>query len=427
MEDNDIIKVGSAEEIITPGELIPFGEYKYLPKAKGKKDDIFVRALYLESSKEKSLIVVCDVMGLYKDFVDRIRKKIEEYLQIPANNIMIVAVQNHSAPQTLWYEEGKTLPEGKLKEWFLFFEKQICKSALKAKENSTESFFSFGEGKVETIGANRRPISKSGRVIMTWYRPKEEDIIDWGIYDPSVKVIKITDIKSNLTTVLFHYSCHPNVLWATGLYSSDFPGRAGEIVKMVYGEKVIPIFLNGFCGDIDPFKNMRVPIEAFCAPEVFGPSSKVEMCIPESERFGNILGGEIVKVVSEANNPISFHTLKIVSTYIKVPLANWKLFNDRAEEMEIQIIAIDNFMAFIGVPGEPFLTLELELEKKSPYLWTIPLGHANGYYGYIPDKNSYDKGGYGVGESQTNLSPGGGEKIIEEIIHILKNIYLKTA
>jgi hypothetical protein len=50
----------------------------------------------------------------------------------------------------------------------------------------------------------------------------------------------------------------------------------------------------------------------------------------------------------------------------------------------------------VGVPGEPFGILSVMLREQLPEYRVIVLDEANGYAGYIPDKESFNCGGYEV-------------------------------
>jgi|GEM_PF-354681 aminoglycoside 3-N-acetyltransferase len=416
-----MIKVGCSEKDITPKKLLPMAEEKWCGLCKEIKEDIYVKTIIFKDKKKIACIIICDLICFHKDFVTKMRNEIYKKTKIPPKCIMLGTTQNHSAPKTYW-ETGITSPTGGLLDWFNELESKIIMSVQEAIDDLEEVTIGFGEGKVEGIAGNRRPLGKNGKVIMTWNRPKSEDILDWGLEDPTVKVIKIENLKKETKSILFHFTCHPNVLWANRIISPDFPGKACKIIKKIFGKKVIPIFLNGFCGDIDPFKYMKVPREAYCAPDVFGPNSKVEMCLKESDRFGKMLAGEIIKVFSNIEASIVIENLNTSSIKVKGKLKK-EVFYDRTDKLEIMIITLDDKIAFIGVPGEPFLKLELEIEKFSPFLYTFPLGHMNGYSGYLPDRESFEKDGYGVGIGCCNFEPGIGEKIVERTVKELYRLY----
>ena len=51
-------------------------------------------------------------------------------------------------------------------------------------------------------------------------------------------------------------------------------------------------------------------------------------------------------------------------------------------------------VAFVGIPGEPFLGIGKELKATDGFGMIAPVVCANGYEGYFPMMDSYDEGGY---------------------------------
>ena len=63
-------------------------------------------------------------------------------------------------------------------------------------------------------------------------------------------------------------------------------------------------------------------------------------------------------------------------------------------------------LAIVGLPGEVFAELGLDLRARSPFPHTLVLGLANEAIGYVPTRRAYDEGGYEPTSSR--LQPGGG-------------------
>jgi len=61
----------------------------------------------------------------------------------------------------------------------------------------------------------------------------------------------------------------------------------------------------------------------------------------------------------------------------------------KAVEVEVQVIALGDEVAWVSLPGEIFVELGLVIEKNSPFLCTMIAELANGSIGYIPDKPAY--------------------------------------
>jgi len=54
-------------------------------------------------------------------------------------------------------------------------------------------------------------------------------------------------------------------------------------------------------------------------------------------------------------------------------------------------------LALVGLPGEPFVELGLEIKARSTAPHTLVAGYANGYLGYFATPRAWEQGGYEVG------------------------------
>jgi hypothetical protein len=74
-------------------------------------------------------------------------------------------------------------------------------------------------------------------------------------------------------------------------------------------------------------------------------------------------------------------------------------------------------LAIVGLPGEVFAELGLDLRARSPFAHTLVLGLANEAIGYVPTRRACDEGGYEPTSSR--LEPGGGELLVEAALELL--------
>lgn len=413
------IKVGAAERVITPEENIPFGEVKWCGNSIGVHDDIFVKALFI-SGGEKFLLIISDVMMLFSPLVRDLRKKISHSTGVHENSIMIATTQNHSAP-AMYGGDGWELPsyKGNWEKWFNFYKEQTIQSAKDSCANAEEVTLKISQGQAKGIAGNRRPIGKRGKVIMTWHKPSPEEIEDWGEEDPTVTLFRFDKKDNNPVAMVFHFICHPNCAWATRKISSDFYGVACQKIKKVYPD-TIPIFLNGACGDIDPTKYMKIPKEIYNAPTAFEKGRPVDLVFDDINRFGNILGDEILRI-AEKGKEIPVEKIKIKSKFFDVKLRENAPISVNTH-LELQGVVLGNKIAFLGIPGEPFLKIEKNIKNNSSFPYTFVISQANGYSGYIPTSKDYSKGGYGVGVSESPLEEKTGELIVENSITLLQEL-----
>ena len=72
------------------------------------------------------------------------------------------------------------------------------------------------------------------------------------------------------------------------------------------------------------------------------------------------------------------------------------------------------------MPGELFVALGKRIKFESVFTFTLIVGYANDYIGYIASKQAYQAQGYEV--RKTILAPGAGEFLAEAAIQLLKEM-----
>ena len=94
----------------------------------------------------------------------------------------------------------------------------------------------------------------------------------------------------------------------------------------------------------------------------------------------------------------------------------------RQEEGEIQVLAIGD-SAWVGVPGELFCQIGLDIKEQSPFAHTYVVGYANCYQGYFPTPIAYEEGGYEVNMGRwSRFTAAAGESVQETALDLLHKI-----
>ncbi|MDH7568758.1 MAG: hypothetical protein QHJ73_04145, partial [Armatimonadota bacterium] len=65
------------------------------------------------------------------------------------------------------------------------------------------------------------------------------------------------------------------------------------------------------------------------------------------------------------------------------------------QPFEIQVLAVGE-LAWVALPGEVFIELAQQIQRRSPFAKTVVLGYSNGCIGYVPTASAYPDGGYEV-------------------------------
>ena len=86
-------------------------------------------------------------------------------------------------------------------------------------------------------------------------------------------------------------------------------------------------------------------------------------------------------------------------------------------KLDLSLVTIGS-IAMLGIPGEPFTDIGVEIKKAKGWELIMPCSLTNGDLGYYPMKSAYDEGGY---EARSSIFKAGvAEIIIEEAKKLLE-------
>jgi neutral ceramidase len=92
----------------------------------------------------------------------------------------------------------------------------------------------------------------------------------------------------------------------------------------------------------------------------------------------------------------------------------------RPWEVEVQVVALGDQVAWVSLPGEIFVELGLAIKKASPFPVTILAELANGSVGYIPTRRAYAEGNYEAVSAR--CAEGSGEILVAAAIKLLDEV-----
>jgi len=87
--------------------------------------------------------------------------------------------------------------------------------------------------------------------------------------------------------------------------------------------------------------------------------------------------------------------------------------------VEIQALAVGE-VAFVGIPGELFVELGLNIQRQSLFPYTVVVNCAHDDNDYIPTRRAFAEGGYGP--TAALLAPGAGEEMAEQALRLLRKL-----
>ena len=421
--------------------------------AKGFLDDIEVSTLLLQKDGTNIAMISVDVCGINEDFGLDVSNMIEEKTGISKDNVYLTATHSHTAPVITYNDRYPKTQE--LLDYIAFLKQRIVDSVVLALADVKDAKMGYIYGYApERVAYIRRYKMKDGSTFTC--PPIDDPNIDHpiGTLDQRVNVIRF-DRVGGPTVVAVNYGLHADTINGE-LVSADFPGVMRKTIeKALDGVKCI--FFNGAEGDVGS-TNVHPTKGDMNDTEI---SFDNEMKSPGMARFvGRALAGTILQVYDKVHY-VDVDEIKIVSKYIDIPsnmptpeempLAKLytQLHNEGRDDeipykamqlttavadamrkvrlengpeyFKIRLTAVKlGTVAYLGIPGEPFTDIGVEIKKAEGWNLIMPTALTNGNIGYFPMKSAYDEGGY---EAKTSsFKAGVAEIIIENAIQLLNEI-----
>jgi neutral ceramidase len=440
------IWAGSSKIEITPTRPMLMGGYGIrTDESVGTHDPLHARATFLSDGMTSVLLIVCDLVAVGDDLTKLLREAISEKVDIPEEQVMIAATHTHAGPAAV-----RNLLDP---EYTYFLIRQVVAVSLNARANKQQVVMSLMRAEVEGVSQNRRDSSF----------PVQRDL----------DILLAINLQGNVVSSLIFFSCHPTIMEYDNLdFSADFPGAAISILEKNLGG--VATFLQGVCGDINPtwsahtwrdvelngnivgsaalavaYKGLSLQNERYCVNlslgiEILQPSvpgkfiSEGELVtlsrfiILKRQRPENVNEDdpEIRELEQTLRRDSSFENRKKLHprlAFLRAKRYGWTNPSPRylpgEDQLEIQAIRLCADVVILGLPGEFLLTVGEEIKAKSPFLHTLIVGYANGYFDYFPLARDFREHGYEVGRSI--YGEGSTELVMNLAIDILKEVKQK--
>lgn len=379
--------------------------------ATGVLDKLYARVLVLDDGQTSLALVTLDLGRTFgQDQMNYVRAKVRKSSGVA--HVMFIASHTHAGPTI-----EESYPDGKVPDWERSALDGIARAIDEAHAKLTDARIGTGWG-ITYIGHNRRLVKSDGRVKMFWRNSTE---IPTAPIDPTVGVIRIDNAQGEPIAILVNYACHPVVLGPDNrLFSADYPGAMAKLVEESWNNKPICFFLQGGCGDINPFLD-KTPLQ--------------ENAVAEMQRVGQKLGREVVRLSRQITTRAPANP-RLVMVVEEMTFRNrWDMEKLRAHVEQIYgpaflkryggylvdpilapvtTVVINDEIALIGMPGEPFVQFQMDLRHRSPLRDTFFCGYTNGYVAYFPTIKDAVVGGYGANSITTLVEVGAGERMLDK-------------
>ncbi len=407
---SDPLLAGAAKTRITP----PLGTRMagYRARTSGAAfiyDELFARCVAFETGGRRHALVSLDVMGVEESWVDELRRRLADDLELPHQNLFVAATHTHSAQGGLFAStegvgEAFNVMMG---DGAALFDAVTYENLLRQTDTVVRQAFASlrpcrlnsSRGTAFGIAANR--IDRE--------RPA----------DDTVATLHVTDEEEKVVAVVFHFCCHPTTLGEADLgISGDFPGVAAATIERVLGNDSVALYLNGALGDISTRWTRRQQsyneVQRFAlilaggVISALGTSTPLESPAIDSQEI-------VVELTQRSPRWVERVAERVAALVGATSHAEQRLLSTAREGLEsatrsgeviaslpsvpvrLQLLSFGDELTFLGVPGEPFSSLARALDNADQQRTIAVVAPANGYMGYFPDARAFDEGGYEVG------------------------------
>ena len=417
------LMAGVARANITPpvGMLMAgYGNRK--TGAEGIHDELFSVALYLSDGDTEAALVTADLLDTSAEGTARVRAACSAATGVPEGNIMVACSHTHGGPQT---DLDRSEPGDELKAIYSTVIVHKMAGALsEAKRKAAPVRLGYGRQDC-AFAMNRREQIADGSVILGVNRE--------GPTARYTDVIRLDRLDTGEPlAVVFSYACHGTTLTGENmLYTADFIGPAKRLVDEQL-PRATSLFLGGCSGDSNPYpretyayserhgkalgcaviqaaleiEEMAEDVRLGVARHEFGLQVEAPPPLAEAQetlaKVRETVERELAAARAAAGGgpvdermAVDYWTRRALRTAEELVAAIERGETDLTIPVETQALAL-NDCAIVGMPGEIFVNIGLDVAQCSPFARTIPISHTNGSAGYVPTADQIPLGGYEI-------------------------------
>jgi len=418
------LKIGTGASVITPFLEQSMAGYYYPRSAEGVHDDLYAKAMVFDDGRNQMVWVACDTIHVLRPAVDDARLRIRKQLGIPASHILISATHSHTGPEFT-------------PDYVAMVGHRIADAVVSAHGRMSAARLFVATGREPSLPHYRRYLMKDGAVVTNPGFLNPNIVKPMGEIDPRVPVLFAEDDRGAPLATWVNYSMHLDTVGGTWI-SADYAYYLGRMLARLKGPDMLTFFTIGAAGNINHW-DVRRP----------GP----QRGYGEAQRLGEVLGAAVVKAYAhiEAVEPPRIRALSGIvhlatqqATPADVAQAKKVLaippeqgvdftlervkatrvmdvVNRKGEDLaaEVQVMSI-GAVAIVAIPGEFFVELGNEIQRKSPFANTFIVELANDNIGYIPTRAAFEQGAYEP--TSAMMAPGGGERLVAKAIELLQEL-----
>ena len=351
-------------------------------------------------------MVVCDIIGTYKEYMDIAKARAAELTGIPHENIFISCTHTHYGPTTLGLAH---LP---MEEEYTAWAMDKAADAVKLAYNRLQpARVGHASGSCPEETHNRRWHMRDGTVKMNPGYLNPEMVRPAGPTDPEVATAVIISEDCRPIAALCNYSLHYVGSPAATTLSANYFGAFGRALQRMAGAEFVAIMANGCCGDINngdwtrpapPMPDPQYQVErvgSLVAARAYGAWQQIRDYDPAP-----MLGAQtkMVDFKRRESTPEELAEAKKLYESKNDPSdVDWIYALEAVKVAEepvtrpVPVMAVRvGDLGIVGLPGEMFCDYGLQIKARSPFARTMTVELANDFLGYCPTDVALLEGSY---------------------------------
>ncbi|MBR3576171.1 MAG: hypothetical protein IKL42_02075 [Clostridia bacterium] len=443
------LKVGFCRMNIDPPMGVPVRGYYKERFVEGILDSIYMNVLALKSGDNTILLINIDNCGIDQKKTAVFKEIITKRTGVPSENIMIASTHTHTAPEIDPFSDDELI-----KTYTELVKTRFADASAYAIADLKDAKMGYGKGVAPNVAFGRRYLMKDGSTKTNPGVNNPDIVRAIGVVDDSVNVIRF-DREGADTIVFVNFANHPDVVGGSKV-SGDWPALLRTTVEKVL-DNTKCIFFNGAQGDVN---HVNVHPKPGDLNGMFMDFDDVSRGYSHAEYIARVVTGGVLQAYDKVNyvdvdsvlsiiKPLNIQANKgapkdmpeahrindlhnagrdnelpyegMMLTTIVAEAARMVRLENGPDTLDMSLTGIKiGPVAIIGIPGEPFTKIGLELKDTDGFDMILPCCAANGYEGYFPMQDSYDEGGY---EARTSrFKAGTAEYVIKEGKALLESL-----
>jgi neutral ceramidase len=437
------LRVGAASVTITPPVGIPMAGYYSERGAQAVHDDLHAKAIVIEAGGRAAALVVLDLITTPRDLVDEARREIERTTHVRGGDVMISATHTHTGPVLDRHSAFGGRSES-VRGYLSGLPAKIAEAVRRAEAQLAPARVSSACGREESIAFNRRYHMKDGTVGWNPGKLNPGIIKPAGTVDPEVPLVHFESTRGQPLATYVNYAVHLDNVGEPRI-SADLPFTLSRALADFKGPEMITVFSAGCCGDVNHIDvRWREPQRGFAnaarmgtilAAEVLRTWPRLKPVDADAVRVRSAVVPLALPAISEADVARSREVLarledpraprpKFLEMVDAFKTRDVAARQGRPLEVEVQVIALGDELAWVALPGEIFVELGLAIKQDSPFGRTIIAELADGAIGYIPARRAYVQGNYEV--ISARCGEGSGERLVDAALRLLKDLHAEA-